>query len=91
LSRTFYRIVLTDPPTLADFLSAGARGKAPLEDDPERARLHQGISVYATAAQARRKSRASPVLGRYVAALEIPDGGPIHWERTTPSQGHHTL
>jgi hypothetical protein len=91
VSRTFYRIVLTDPPTLSDFLSAQARGRAALEDDPERIRLHQGISVYATAAQAHRKARASPVLGRYVAVLEIPENGPIRWERTTASQGHHTL
>ena len=91
VARTFYRIVRTDPPTLGEFMSAQARGKPPPDDEPETLRLHDGLSAYATIAQARRKARASPVLGRYIARLEIPEGGPIRWERTLTSSGHHTI
>jgi hypothetical protein len=88
---TFYRIVRANPATLADFLSAEALGKPPPDLAPETLRLHSGLSVYATIAQARRKGRASPILGSYVAQLDIPEDGPITWERTRPSSGHHTL
>src|SRR6266849_4946245 len=91
VARTFYRIVQTDPPTLADFTSHEARGRLPPDREPETLRLHAGLSVYATLAQARRKTRASPALGDYVAELQIPDDAPITWERTLTSSGHHTL
>jgi hypothetical protein len=47
--------------------------------------------VYATEAQARRKARVSPALGRYVAILEIPGDSTLEIERTTTSSGHHTI
>jgi hypothetical protein len=90
--RTVYRIVRTDPPTLADFASNAARG-LPLRDaSPETRRLWDGLSVYATAAQARNKARQLPALGRYVARLDLPERAPVRVERTVPrSRGHHTL
>jgi hypothetical protein len=56
MPRTLYRIVKTDPPTLDDFTSRAARG-APPPLDPELARVHDGISTFNTAQQARRKAR----------------------------------
>ena len=87
----FYRLVATDPPSLVDFLSKEARGEPLRDDTAETRRLWQGVSVYATEAQAQRKGRTSPVLGRFVAEIELPADSPIRWERTTTSSGHHTL
>ena len=91
MARTFYHVVHTDSPSLVDFLSAQARGRPLPDEEPETVRLHRGVSAYATAAQARRKAKASPPLGKYIARLEIPDDSPITWERTLHSSGHHTL
>jgi hypothetical protein len=54
-------------------------------------RLWDGISVYATEQQSRAKARQFPLLGRYLARLEIPAGLAVWIERTTRSEGHHTL
>jgi hypothetical protein len=54
-------------------------------------RLWDGISVYATEQQSRAKARQFPLLGRYLARLEIPAGLAVRIERTTRSEGHHTL
>lgn len=91
-SRVFYRIVATDPPTLDDFTANQAKGKAPPNDDPLTLWVWDGISVYATYAQARRKARDFPRLGRYISKLEIPEGAPLRVERTfRRSPGHHTV
>ena len=90
--RTFYRIVKSDPPTLADFVSAQARGRAvPTRLPEELRRLWDGLSVYATLAQAQRKARQSPMIGAYVAELRLPDDVTIRVERTTREAGHHTV
>ena len=86
----FYRIVLTDPPTLYDFQSNRERGRA-LPTDPEERQLWDGLSVYATETQAHRKARAVPALGGFIAAVDVPEGGSIRYERTLRSSGHHTL
>lgn len=91
MPRTFYRIVHRDPPTDDDFKSYAALGIPLLRDDPESRRLAQGISTYATARRARGRAEDLPTLGRYIAALEIPDGAPVRFERTTRAQGHYTL
>jgi len=91
MARSFYRIVKSDPPTLTDFLSDRAKGRPPAEE-PAHLRLHDGLSVYATVAQARRKARALPMLGQYVAVLRILDDTPLRYERTIAiSGGHHTV
>jgi hypothetical protein len=43
---TFYRIVKTDPPTVADFLSYRAQGRRLIHDTPELRRSWEGVSVY---------------------------------------------
>jgi hypothetical protein len=88
--RLFYRVVKSDPPTLEDFLSSEARGHPPPDDRSRRA-VWDGISVFSTEAQARRKARVSPALGGYVAALYVVDGGPVRYKRTLGGDGHHTL
>jgi hypothetical protein len=89
-ARTFYRIVLTNPPTLDDFLSNRANRRAPRSDDPAVLQLWDGLSVFATLAQARRKARGAPYLGPQVAQLRIPEGASARFERTR-GPGHYTL
>ena len=91
VTRRFYRLVRNNPPSLEDFLSYAALGIRVGADDPETRRLSRGISVQVTEAQARRRRRQLPKLGDAIAVLEIPVGGPIHYERTTRTPGHHTL
>lgn len=90
-SRTFYRIVRTDPPTLTDFTSAWILGKARPTDDPEALRLADGLSVFRTEAQAQRHARRMPMLGRYLAEVAIASSAPVRAERTLRTPGHHTL
>ena len=93
MAATLYRIVARDPPTLDDFTSNQARSKQPrLPADLEVLRLWNGLSAYATEAQARRKALSAPYLGDYIAKLIIRDDSPIQRERTLPrSPGHHTI
>jgi hypothetical protein len=86
----FHRIVRADPPKPNDSVSDRARGRRP-PPDPEHLRLWDGISVYQRLAQARRKARGVPGLGRYIAILDIPEGSHIRYERTSRSSGHFTL
>jgi hypothetical protein len=51
----------------------------------------EGISVYATEAQARRTARRYPRIGAYIATLYLTEQGRIHWERTTAQPGHYTV
>lgn len=91
-NRTVFRIVLTNPPTLRDFLSDEELGKPPRSTDPFVRQVWSGISTYQTEGQARRKARAYPWLGGFIASLEIPENAPVQIERTFPrSAGHHTL
>ncbi len=59
-TRTFYRIVWTDLPTLDDFLSRLDRGVIVRVDDSEIRRLASSISVFRTLGQARRNARKRP-------------------------------
>jgi len=88
--RTFYRIVLTDPPTLVDFQSHFERGIALRNLDPAAARLHPGVSLYRTLSQARRIARKRPPwLGSgYIARISIPMDEAVPVERTTRAAGH---
>lgn len=88
--RPLYRIVRANPPTITDFLSDDARGRGTPSDPPEIRRLRTGRSVFATEAQARRRARTFPMLGQYIARLEIPEDSPVQVERTLGA-GHHTI
>jgi hypothetical protein len=88
--RILYRIVKTNPPTDADFVSFGAQGR-PAPAGPELARLWWGVSVYDSERGARKTAQRRAHLGRYVAQLEIPDDAPVRVERTGHGVGHHTV
>ena len=90
MPRTFYRIVKSPERRPEDFLSDAAEGE-PTPIDPEHARLHDGISVFNTEQQARNKAEDYPVLGGYIAAIELPDDAPVRFERTLRTRGHYTL
>jgi hypothetical protein len=90
MARTFYRITRAPKQRIEDFLSDAARGEPP-PIDPRQTRLHDGISVFSTQQQARNKARAYPVLGAYIAAVELPNDAPVRYERTLGTRGHHTL
>jgi hypothetical protein len=86
-----YRIVLTDPPSHADFLSEASRGIT-RRVRPEYERLRSGVSVFDTEERARQRAAKWPWLGGFIAELDLPDeGGSIRYERTTDSRGHYTL
>lgn len=90
--QTFYRIVKTDPPTIEDFTAGSVRGRPiPAHLPVELHRLWDGLSLYSTLAQARRKQRLSPRIGEYIAAMFVPDDSRIQIERTTRESGHHPI
>ena len=89
--RMFFRVVKTNPPRSEELRSNEAKGMRPPDDRAETLRVWSGVSVYATAAQARRMARRYTGHGDYIAALRIVDGGAIRVERTLGRPGHHTL
>ena len=90
MARRFYRIVKSDPPTIADFTSPAAQSKPFTHPDPSRRRLWDGPSLYGTEAQARRNARRFRTHGSYVVGIEIEDDAPVRVERTL-GPGHYTL
>jgi hypothetical protein len=88
--RLFYRIVRDSPPSLWDFTSGKARQtREPI--DPERREVWDGLSVFSTLSQARRKRRTSPGIGQYIAVLRVPLDGSVRMQCTLRDDGHHTL
>jgi hypothetical protein len=88
---SYYRIVRTDPPTASDFLSDKARRVPPRNDEPLTLHVWDGISVYWTFAQARRKARDYPFLGGFIAEVRVDiDVPPLRVEKTF-GRGHYTL
>ena len=88
--RLFYRIVKSNPPKRVDMQSARVRGHDE-PPDPERRAVWDGLSVFSTLSQARRKQRTSPRIGSYIAVLRVPTDGSIRIERTLRDAGHHTI
>jgi hypothetical protein len=85
-----YRIVLTNPPSMADFVSEASRG-VERRVRPGYERLRSGVSIFDSEDRARQRATRWPWLGGYIAELDLPDdGGPIRYERTTDSRGHYT-
>jgi hypothetical protein len=81
LSRTFYRMVATDPPTNWDFLSQAARRQPPPRQDAEFLEAWRGLSVldtYKVARQNGKKFRWRH--GEYIAILSIPDDAPFTYK-----------
>jgi hypothetical protein len=90
-ARVLYRIVKSNPPRLLDFRSKLDLALADADADQQTQCLESGLSMYRTLAQARRKARAFPYLGGYIASVRIPADSSLRVERTTNSSGHHTV
>lgn len=89
--RRLYRVVRSNPPTPEDFTSNEDRGRDLTNPTPERRRLWRGLSCYDSEARARKKATQVPLLGDFIATLEIPADIDVQTERTTSSAGHHTI
>jgi hypothetical protein len=88
---SFFRIIRANLAAEADFLSDKARGLPPRNDEPLTLQVWDGISVYRTLAQAQRKARDYPFLGRFIAELDINPNTPGIRIEKTYGRGHHTL
>ena len=66
----FYRIVRTNPPTEADFLSYEALGRPLYRDTPELRRSWEAVSVYDEVESARETVRRFPQIGTFIAELD---------------------
>ena len=86
---TLYRIVQSNPPTISDFLSGQAKGEQPRSESLRW--LWDGISVFNTTTQARRQALRFPILGQFLAQLNLPPDAPIRCERTLRTRGHYTI
>ena len=86
--QTFYRVVLTDPPTEVDFMSNQAKGKPrrAIEGEEE----WRGISVFTRLERAREIAHKYPQLGSFIAELRIPPDAPIGHDQPSWS-GHCNL
>jgi hypothetical protein len=85
-----YRITRSNPPDLADF-SSKAQLQIPCPvPDPDIRRRWTGLSLFGTESQARRAATRFPMLGSYIAALDLPSGpgGPVEG---TAWAGHFVL
>jgi hypothetical protein len=91
-ARLLYRIVLTDPPMLRDFMSYERLGVAPRRPLSPRDRDRwRGVSHYATRPAALAAARTNPRLGRHVAAVRIPPDADIRIEQTGRDPDHFTV
>lgn len=91
MSRVFFRIVESNPPTILDFTSNAAKGMTLRNPTAETLRWWAGISVYDNQGDARSLARQRPQLGTFIAELLIPEGSTIRYERTGQRRGHYTL
>src|SRR5262249_20241144 len=90
LPRALYRVIPGQSATLADVTSPAASGEPFTHPDPSRRRLWDGVSFYATEAQARRNARRYRSHGNFIAVVQIEEGSPIRIERTL-GPGHFTV
>ena len=99
VARTFYRIIKSPQATPDDFRSQKELGAALRSTSPEAIVAYDGVSVFATAAQAR-AANALPrkPIGTHLATLMIADAllagndPGIRVQRTfAQREGHHTL
>ncbi len=85
-----YRLIYTSTPTREDFVSSAERGRTP-PNDPEDVRSWDGLSMFATLAQARRNALRAPHIRSHVAVLDLPGDNTFRVERTLKRPGHHTV
>ena len=85
-----FRILPGAQPTEDDFKSKLHLGIACPVTDPEVQRRWTGLSVFGSEEQARRVVRRLPMLGSFIAELNIPPVAGMRAE-PTPGPGHYTL
>lgn len=91
-TRSFFRIVESDPPTLMDFVSHRVKkGEPTLGLPAELLRLWDGLSVYDSKDYALRRAKRLRRLGRFVAEVRIAEAGPVRYEKTTKDRHYYTL
>ncbi len=78
----FYRVVKTDPPTEADFLSLRALGRVLRSGRPDLRRSWEGVSVSSTAAGARETATRHPRTGSFIATVDLGEGVTVPFEQT---------
>lgn len=86
-TRSFFRLVETDPPTREQFLSYHDRGLTPPGSTPRQLHLYKGVSVFETEEQARARAWSIAWPYDYIAELAIPVS--VHIERQGRREGHH--
>ena len=74
-----------------DFLSHEKRGIRLRRDTPHHHRLWEGLFVMDSESAARELAKRLPLLGAFIAAIEVSAAGPITFEQTTPDARHYTL
>jgi hypothetical protein len=89
-AQTLARVIASLTPTIQDFTSPAASGETFSHPDPGRRRLWDGLSFYATEAQARRNARRYRAHGEFLAIVRIERDAPIRVERTL-GPGHYTV
>ena len=85
-----YRIIQNNPASERDFMSKAQLGIPCPVRDPEVQRRWTGLSLFGSEEQARRVVKRLPMLGSYLAALDIPPGAGMRAEPTT-GPGHYLL
>ena len=94
VARFFYRIVKSNPPTEDDFASNFSRGRRPRRSEILNPEEHRSISVYERREDALATQRLFPVLGAYLAELELADDEieiAIHKADDNPNDSHYNL
>ena len=86
-----YRVVKSNPPTDADFLSFQALGIPLRRQTAKGLRLWSGLSVYREPEQAAELGARSPQLGRFVAELRISQHEGFRLELDNGKDGHCTI
>jgi hypothetical protein len=77
-----YRILLNNPASARDFMSKAQLGIPCPVSDPEVQERWRGLSLFGSEEQARRVVRRLPMLGSFIAALDIPPGAGLRAEPT---------
>jgi len=88
-TRSFFRLVETDPPTRDAFRSYYDRGLTPPGASPRQIHLHRGVSVFETEEQTRARASQMATPYKYIAEVAIPEG--VHVERQGRREGHHNV
>jgi hypothetical protein len=88
---TFYRIVKTNPPTEAAFLSHEARGLPLRGDTAAMRRSWERVSMYDTLERTQAIARRFPAIGAFIPELSVELGGSVAFERSGDDPWHFDL